>query len=66
MVGFAITTALNGLMVEGQNTHNTFSFQLHKQWLKLTQNVLSAVNLELELSAPKEMTQVFLLDAGIV
>ena len=29
-VEFVITTALNGLMADDQNTHNTFSFQLRK------------------------------------
>ena len=65
-VGFAITTALNGPMDADRNTHNIFLYQLRKQWTKPTQRVLSAVNLELELFAPKEMRQVFWLDAGAV
>ena len=65
-VEFAITTVLNGLTEEDQNTHNTYSFQLHKWLIKLLLHVLSVLLLELGLYALNVLTMGLPLDAGDV
>ena len=49
-------------MVEGQNTHNTYSFQLHKWSIKLLLHVLNALSLGLELYALNVLMMELLLD----
>ena len=65
-VEFAITTALNGLMGDDQNTHNTYLFQHHKWLIKFKQTVLNALLLGLELYALSVLTMELPLDAGDV
>ena len=63
---FAITTVLNGLTEEDQNTHNTSSSQLRKWLIKFKQTVLNALLLGLELYALSVLTMELPLDAGDV
>ena len=65
-VEFAITTVLNGLTEEDQNTHNTSSSQLRKWLIKFKQTVLNALLLGLELYALNVLTMELPLDAGDV
>ena len=65
-VEFAITTVLNGLTEEDQNTHNTSSSQLRKWLIKFKQTVLNALLLGLELYALSVLTMELPLDAGDV
>ena len=63
---FVITTALNGLMEDGQNTHNTYLFQLLKWLIKSLLHVLNALSLGLELYALNVLMMESPLDAGDV